>query len=368
MDDNFLLTQRLVDIPHRKFVFVSTLAVYPPTSRAVSEDEDVDLMPLTGPYAFTKLFSDLYVQERASNPLILRTTTLLGPAIRPSTVLWPRLSPIASSSWLRTPATILCSTTTLWTSSFGPWTPAYRGRSISAPRAWWSCPTSSISSAFPCPTATSITTSDRWTSAGRARCIPLSRARPGKRSIGTLSRWGQPILGTAGFGGPEAWLAMRRAWRPLVCPADGDQLTRRTPGLRGRSSCGREAGCTRIRRRPNKPHGGHQDPKARRDRAFQPERERVTAQVRRAVQAIPSPRRRNSAESRSVSLSSKALSRVLFFYEIYKKIINTHGIIVEFGVRWGQTLSILSALRGIFDRSTGIARSSDSTHSPASKA
>ena len=87
MDDNFLLTQRLVDIPHRKFVFVSTLAVYPPTGRAVSEDEDVDLMPLTGPYAFTKLFSDLYVQERASNPLILRTTTLLGPAIRPSTVL-----------------------------------------------------------------------------------------------------------------------------------------------------------------------------------------------------------------------------------------------------------------------------------------
>ena len=48
-------------------------------------------------------------------------------------------------------------------------------------------------------------------------------------------------------------------------------------------------------------------------------------------------------------LSSKSLSRVLFFYEIYKKILHTHGIIVEFGVRWGQTLSILSALRGIFE-------------------
>lgn len=87
MEDNLLLTQRLVDIPHRKFVFVSTLAVYPPTGRAISEDEDVDLMPLTGPYAFTKLFSDLYVQERANEPLVLRTTTLLGPAIRPSTVM-----------------------------------------------------------------------------------------------------------------------------------------------------------------------------------------------------------------------------------------------------------------------------------------
>jgi len=87
LDDNFLLTQRLVDIPHRKFVFVSSLAVYPPSGRAISEDEDLDLLPLTGPYAFTKLFSDVYVQERAQNPLILRTTTLLGPAIRTNTLL-----------------------------------------------------------------------------------------------------------------------------------------------------------------------------------------------------------------------------------------------------------------------------------------
>jgi hypothetical protein len=48
-------------------------------------------------------------------------------------------------------------------------------------------------------------------------------------------------------------------------------------------------------------------------------------------------------------LTSKALSRMLFFYEIYKKIIHSHGIIVEFGVRWGQTLSMMSALRGIFE-------------------
>ena len=48
-------------------------------------------------------------------------------------------------------------------------------------------------------------------------------------------------------------------------------------------------------------------------------------------------------------LSSKNLSRILFFYEIYKKIIHSHGIIAEFGVRWGQTLSIMSVLRGIFE-------------------
>ncbi len=48
-------------------------------------------------------------------------------------------------------------------------------------------------------------------------------------------------------------------------------------------------------------------------------------------------------------LTSKNLSRILFFHELYKKIVGTHGIVVEFGVRWGQTLSILAALRGIFE-------------------
>ncbi len=48
-------------------------------------------------------------------------------------------------------------------------------------------------------------------------------------------------------------------------------------------------------------------------------------------------------------LTSKSLSRVLFFYEIYRKIVNTHGVLMEFGVRWGQSLALLSALRGIFE-------------------
>ncbi|MBP7216676.1 MAG: crotonobetainyl-CoA--carnitine CoA-transferase, partial [Candidatus Omnitrophica bacterium] len=48
-------------------------------------------------------------------------------------------------------------------------------------------------------------------------------------------------------------------------------------------------------------------------------------------------------------INSKDLSRMLFFYEMYKKIVRTHGIIVEFGVRWGQTLAVLQALRGILE-------------------
>jgi len=48
-------------------------------------------------------------------------------------------------------------------------------------------------------------------------------------------------------------------------------------------------------------------------------------------------------------LTSKNLARILFFYEMYKKIVENHGVVMEFGVRWGQNLSLLSALRGIFE-------------------
>lgn len=48
-------------------------------------------------------------------------------------------------------------------------------------------------------------------------------------------------------------------------------------------------------------------------------------------------------------LTSKNLARLLFFYELYKKIVDLHGVIMEFGVRWGQNLSFLSALRGIME-------------------
>ncbi len=46
---------------------------------------------------------------------------------------------------------------------------------------------------------------------------------------------------------------------------------------------------------------------------------------------------------------SRVLARLLFFYEIYKKILHTHGVVIEFGVRWGQTLSWLVSLRSILE-------------------
>lgn len=48
-------------------------------------------------------------------------------------------------------------------------------------------------------------------------------------------------------------------------------------------------------------------------------------------------------------LNSKNLSRILFMDYLYRKIVDTQGIIMEFGTRWGQNLSLFSALRGIYE-------------------
>ena len=48
-------------------------------------------------------------------------------------------------------------------------------------------------------------------------------------------------------------------------------------------------------------------------------------------------------------LTSKNLARLLFFHEMYRRVLQTHGVIFEFGVRWGQTLALLAALRGIYE-------------------
>lgn len=42
-------------------------------------------------------------------------------------------------------------------------------------------------------------------------------------------------------------------------------------------------------------------------------------------------------------------SKQLFFNEIYQHIVNVHGVIMEFGVRWGQNLVTLNNLRGIYE-------------------
>ncbi len=48
-------------------------------------------------------------------------------------------------------------------------------------------------------------------------------------------------------------------------------------------------------------------------------------------------------------ISRQAWSRYLYLNELYQKIVGVHGVIMEFGVRWGQNLALFINLRGIYE-------------------
>lgn len=48
-------------------------------------------------------------------------------------------------------------------------------------------------------------------------------------------------------------------------------------------------------------------------------------------------------------INSKLLSRILFFHHIYQLQLPIHGVIMDFGTRWGQNMALFSALRGIYE-------------------
>ena len=42
-------------------------------------------------------------------------------------------------------------------------------------------------------------------------------------------------------------------------------------------------------------------------------------------------------------------ARILYIHDLYKKILDVHGVIMEFGVRWGQNLALFDTFRGIYE-------------------
>lgn len=51
----------------------------------------------------------------------------------------------------------------------------------------------------------------------------------------------------------------------------------------------------------------------------------------------------------SLFMSRQNMSQVLFLNEVYQHILDVHGVIMEFGVRWGRNLAIYESLRGIYE-------------------
>ncbi len=48
-------------------------------------------------------------------------------------------------------------------------------------------------------------------------------------------------------------------------------------------------------------------------------------------------------------LNRQTLSRILYMHDLYQRIIDVPGVIMEFGVRWGQNLALFSSFRGMYE-------------------
>ena len=48
-------------------------------------------------------------------------------------------------------------------------------------------------------------------------------------------------------------------------------------------------------------------------------------------------------------IKRQSLSRMLMLNDMYKQIVNLHGIVCEFGVRWGNNLALYESFRGMYE-------------------
>ena len=76
--DNVLLTRELVSLLHKKFIFISTVEVYPKKNVIHTEKEGINVSLVGDLYAFTKLMSEVIIMNNCPNYLILRPSAFLG--------------------------------------------------------------------------------------------------------------------------------------------------------------------------------------------------------------------------------------------------------------------------------------------------
>ena len=80
--DNILLTEDLAEIPHQKFIFISSVDVYEKDEKKHIEDEIISVNRVERLYGFTKLIAESIVKEYGNSWLIMRCSAFLGKGSR----------------------------------------------------------------------------------------------------------------------------------------------------------------------------------------------------------------------------------------------------------------------------------------------
>lgn len=86
-EDNIFLTKSLIDLPSKKFIYISSIDIYPKELSILRENLEIDIDKVSGIYAVSKLISETLVQKYMPNHLILRLSALLGKYSRPNSLL-----------------------------------------------------------------------------------------------------------------------------------------------------------------------------------------------------------------------------------------------------------------------------------------
>ena len=85
--NNVELTRTLLEIPHRRFVYLSSIDVYPKSTALCREDAAINAHDISGVYGVAKYYAEALVRGHATAPLILRASALLGPGMRENSLL-----------------------------------------------------------------------------------------------------------------------------------------------------------------------------------------------------------------------------------------------------------------------------------------
>ncbi len=86
--DTLILTEKLLALPAHRFVFISTIDVYPQDHTTVyKEDDIIDISQIKTVYGQIKYLTEQYIQSKIPQSLIIRPSALLGPYSRPNSLI-----------------------------------------------------------------------------------------------------------------------------------------------------------------------------------------------------------------------------------------------------------------------------------------
>ena len=87
LEDNIFLTEKLTKIKHKKFIFISSIDVYPLGLKEWKEDEDILIDEVKSLYGKMKIFCEAIVKNNCKDYLILRPSAMIGKYMRPNSLI-----------------------------------------------------------------------------------------------------------------------------------------------------------------------------------------------------------------------------------------------------------------------------------------